>query len=133
MPVGSSAVLGIAINDINKMKTESPCDIEATPEPISDIQAGDPNRRYSVICAKPDHSEKIVATGLTLSAAREVEAKLDREYRQRIESSGRFYSTWTADLHYFQLENVNPPNDQKLSHAANDSRQPETFPANLKA
>jgi hypothetical protein len=57
----------------------------------------------------------VVATGLELSVAREMCDRLDREYRERIEAAGQYYSSWRADLHECQLESPNtqaqPPGD----------------------
>ncbi len=64
-------------------------------------------RRYSVICSGRDHKERIEATGLDLVTARAISARLDREYRDAVEGAGRHYSSWTADLHFCQLESSN--------------------------
>lgn len=66
-----------------------------------------PAWRYSVICCKADHSRHVVATGLALTSARETAMRLDREYRERVEATGKHYSSWTADLHECQLESPN--------------------------
>jgi hypothetical protein len=62
---------------------------------------------YSVVCAKADHSKTTVATGLSLIFARALCHTLDLEYRERIEASGKHYSSWTADLHHCELETNN--------------------------
>ena len=62
---------------------------------------------YSVICDKGDHSRHVVATGLEWEAARAMADRLDREYRERVEATGKYYSTWGADLHECQLESPN--------------------------
>jgi hypothetical protein len=76
--------------------------------------------RYSVKCCKKDRSETIVATGLSLADARGLAARLDAEYRRRIEATGQHYSSWTADLHECQLES---PNNELSSGGPADNRQ----------
>jgi hypothetical protein len=63
-----------------------------------------PSPKYSVICVKGDRSESVVASGLEWGIARETAARLDQEFRQRIEAAGKHYSAWTADLHHCRRE-----------------------------
>ncbi len=63
---------------------------------------------YSVICSRkcPPESEKfsvdeVVASKLPLAEARALSNRLDGEIRA---AAGHHYSSWTADLHFIQLE-----------------------------
>ena len=100
------------------MTPESPATVELPASPAVACSDGFgaldySSWRYSVIRERGDHTRQTVATGLTLTEARSLADRLDREYRERVEASGKYYSSWTADLHELQLES---PND-KLSHS----------------
>lgn len=61
-------------------------------------------RKYSVIKSGGDQSRAVVATGLEFEAAKALANLLDQEYRAKVEASGKHYSSWTADLHFCELE-----------------------------
>ena len=63
-----------------------------------------PERRYTVTRSKKDRSETVVAEHLPWEQARALADRLDAEYRAAVAKSGRFYSSWTADLHFCCLE-----------------------------
>ena len=60
--------------------------------------------KYSVIRSKQDHSEEVVATGLSYQAAKKLATDKEQEYRAAVEASGKHYSSWTADLYHCQKE-----------------------------
>ena len=60
--------------------------------------------KYSVILSKKDHSEEVVATGLSYQEAKKLATDKEQEYRAAVEASGKHYSSWTADLYHCQKE-----------------------------
>lgn len=67
---------------------------------------GLPGRTYRVICNTargPDHT---VAKSLNYDDARALQERLDAIVKQEVEASGKVYSSWTAKLHFLELEPV---------------------------